>query len=275
VIDRLHAGASAAKPGGMAIERVLPLEGVHNFRDYGGYASAHGGAVKTGVLWRSAQHGDATDADLAAIHDLGITNVIDLRGPSERDSKPCRRHDDFSAQVWTYPEETAGLALHTEAADGVVTAAEARAAMIRLYQGIAFRENLIPMLRLYFDLLDRAEGSSLVHCVAGKDRTGFAVALVQHALGVDREAIMADYLLTNTASKLEERIAAQAFRDHPRYAALDAAAVRALWGVEADYLATALAAVEARHGTLDAYLAEVLGIDAARRETLRAHYLTA
>ncbi len=253
--------------------RVLPLAGVHNFRDYGGYHGADGARLKTGLLWRSAQHGDASDADLQAIHDLGIAHVIDLRGPSEREMKPCRRHDEFSANVWTYPEETAGLALHSEAADGVVSAAEARAAMIRLYEGIAFRDNLVPMLRLYFELLLRADGPSLVHCVAGKDRTGFAVAMAQHALGVSRDAILEDYLLTNAASKLEDRIAAEAFKDHPKYAALDPATVRALWGVEADYLNTALDAVEAQHGTIDAYLEAVLGIDAARRDALRGHYL--
>ena len=257
----------------MTDPRVLELDGVHNFRDYGGYTGADGARVKQGLLWRSAQHGDASEQDLGAIHDLGIAHVIDLRGPSERDSKPCRRHEDFAGQVWTYPEETAGLALHTEAASGVVSAAEARAAMIRLYEGIAFRENLVPMLRLYFELLHRADGPSLVHCVAGKDRTGFAVAMAQHALGVSRDAIMADYMLTNQASKLDERIAAEAFKDHPRYAALDPETIRTLWGVEADYLATALDAVEARYGTIDAYLDQVLQIDAAKREALRRHYL--
>lgn len=257
----------------MAIERVLPLEGVHNFRDYGGYASGHGGMVKTGLLWRSAQHGDATDADLAAIHDLGIATVIDLRGPSEYEAKPCRRHSGFSAQVFRHPEETAGLALHTEAADGVVTAAEARAAMMRLYEGIAFRENLVPMLRLYFEVLRRAEGPSLVHCVAGKDRTGFAVALAQYVLGVDREAIIADYVLTNKAGNIEARIASGAEQIRGKYRMTNEATIRTLMGVEEDYLATALAAVEARHGSLDAYLAEVIGVDEAACNALRAHYL--
>lgn len=257
----------------MTQDRILPLEGIHNFRDYGGY-EAHGGRkVRTGLLWRSAQHGDANDAALNAVSDLGLAHVIDLRGPSEREMKPCRRADGFSAQVWTYPEETAGLALHTEAADGVLTAAEARAAMVRLYEGIAFRDNLTPMLRLYFELLRRAEGPSLVHCVAGKDRTGWAVAMAQQALGVSRDAIIADYMLTNDASRLEERIAAEAFRDLPRYAAMDAETVRALWGVHEDYIATALKAAEDRYGDLDTYLEEVLGIDAGGREALRAHYL--
>lgn len=250
--------------------RVLNLDGVHNFRDYGGYGVSGGRRVRTGVLWRSAQHGDASEADLERIDGLGIATVIDLRGPSEREAKPCRRPAGFVAQVLAHPEETAGLALHTEAADGVMTAAEARAAMIRLYEGIAFRENLIPMLKCHLQALARDSGPSLVHCVAGKDRTGFAVALVQSLLGVHRDDVLADYLLTNPASRLDERIAAGAFRDLPRYASFDADVVRALWGVEAAYLETALAAVEARHGTMASYAEAVLDIDAAFTDRLRA-----
>ncbi|MEN9926836.1 MAG: hypothetical protein RL268_2962, partial [Pseudomonadota bacterium] len=59
----------------MVDSRVLKLDGVHNFRDYGGYDTADGAAVKRGLLWRSAQHGDASDADLDAIHALGVTTV--------------------------------------------------------------------------------------------------------------------------------------------------------------------------------------------------------
>jgi protein-tyrosine phosphatase len=254
--------------------RILPLSGINNFRDYGGYVVAGGGRIRSGLLWRSAQHGDATDADLAAIDTLDLANVVDLRGPSEREAKPCRRAPGFAAQLWTYPEETAGLALHTEAADGVLTATEARAAMIRLYQGIAFRPNLVPMLKCYLTVLDRAEGPSLVHCVAGKDRTGFAVALVQSLLGVHSDDVMTDYLLTNHAGRIDERIASGAFRTMPRYAALDAASIRALWGVDESYLATTFDAIAAQHGTVEAYAEAVLGLDEAATERLRAAYVT-
>lgn len=257
----------------MADSRVLKLDGVHNFRDYGAYDAAGGAKVKPGLLWRSAQHGDASDADLEAIQQLGIRTVVDLRGPSERKSKPCRRHAGFSAEVLTHPDETAGLALHTDAADGVVTAKEGRAAMIRLYDGIAFRPNLVAMLRLYFDVLERGEGVSLVNCVAGKDRTGWAVAMVQHALGVSREAIMEDYLLTNSAGNIEARIAAGATQIRRRHGAITDDTIRALMGVDADYLNAAFTAAEARHGDIDHYLADVLGVDAARRAALRDLYL--
>ena len=255
--------------------RVLKLDGVHNFRDYGLYTGADGAKIKSGLLWRSAQHGDASDQDLADMHALGIKTVVDLRGPSEREAKPCRRHPEFDAQVFTYPEETAGLALHTEAADGVITAAEARAAMVRLYEGIPFRENLVPMIRCYFEVLRRAEGPSLVHCVAGKDRTGFAVALAQHALGVSHDDILADYELTNQAGNIEARIAAGAAQIRAHRGDISDETIRTLMGVEAEYLVTAFEHAAARHGSIDAYLAEVIGVDAAMRDALREAYLEA
>ncbi len=255
------------------MERVLKLDGVHNFRDYGLYDGADGARIKGGMLWRSAQHGDASDADLAVIDALGLKTVIDLRGPSERDASPCRRAEGFGAQVFAYPEETAGLALHTQAADGVVTEAEARAAMLRLYEGIAFRENLVPMLRCHFEVLKRAEGPSLVHCVAGKDRTGFAVALVQHVLGVNRDAIIADYMLTNVAGNIEARIAAGAQQIRAHRGPITDATIRVLMGVEEDYIVAAFDAVEAKHGRVDAYLADVIGIDDAAVAHLRGTYL--
>lgn len=253
--------------------RVLPLEGIHNFRDYGNYPVTGGGRVVAGVLWRSAQHGDATDADLDQVRDLHIRTVIDLRGISERTAKPCRRYPGFAGEVLFHEGETAGL--HVEAASGSPTADEARAAMRRLYAGIAFRPNLIPMLKRYFHVLEVREGSSLVHCVAGKDRTGFAVALMQHVLGVHADDIVADYVLTNQAGNIDARIAAGAEQIRAKYGAIDEATIRTLMGVEADYLETAFASLRDAHGSIDGYLAEVLEVDAARVDALRARYLTA
>ncbi len=253
--------------------RVLPLEGIHNFRDYGGYAAADGARVVSGVLWRSAQHGDATDADLDRIRPLHIRTVIDLRGISERQAKPCRRYPGFAGEVLFHEGETAGL--HMEAASGAPTADEARAAMTRLYAGIAFRPNLVPMLQRYFRALEQREGSSLVHCVAGKDRTGFAVALFQHLLGVHWDDVLGDYVLTNEAGNIEARIASGAEQIRGRYGPIDDATVRALMGVEPGYLETAFAAVKTEHGTVEAYLADVLGVDSARVEALRGKFLTA
>src|SRR5580704_12682960 len=79
--------------------RILDLEGVVNFRDYGDYATAAGARIHPGRLYRSAHHGEATDADLAAIGALGIAVVVDLRRPNERERSPSRRPVGFTGQV--------------------------------------------------------------------------------------------------------------------------------------------------------------------------------
>lgn len=251
-------------------ERVLNLEGVHNFRDYGGYSAAGGGRVRRGVLWRSGQHRKATGADLERIGTLALETVVDLRGSSERQASPCPRPAGFGAEVILYDGETAGLAPHIEAAADVLDADDARAAMQAMYREIAFRSSLTTLIRQLFAVLGSRSGASLVHCHAGKDRTGIAVAMVHHALGVHRDDIMTDYMMTLTAGNNAARIASMmtGMREGP-YAKLTDEASRVLAGVDESFLEAAIAAAEERHGSLDGYLAEVLDVDAAARERLR------
>jgi protein-tyrosine phosphatase len=269
----LRRPADAANRASMNQIRVLPLENVHNFRDYGGYSVAVGGKIKRGLLWRSGEHGGASDADLSAIGALDLATVIDLRGNGERAANPCRRPQGFAAEVLFHDGETAGLALHVEAAQGVIDEAGARAAMQRLYQDIAFRPNLIPILRRYFAALASRDGASVVHCLAGKDRTGFAVAMLHQALGVSRDDIMADYLLTNVAGNIDRRIAAGGHAIRERHGAISDDTIRTLMGVEAEYLDTSYAAIEQRYANVDIYLAEVLGVDDAVRAALADRFI--
>jgi protein-tyrosine phosphatase len=257
--------------------RVLPLEGVHNFRDYGGYPCA-GGRLKTGLLFRSAQHHGATDGDLARIAGIGLASVIDLRGGRERDKAPCRRPEGFAAQVFFVDEDTTGIAPHMQAARDAARAApsadQARSAMTRGYAGMAYRPHLMPMLRRYFAVLADLPGPSLIHCMAGKDRTGLAVALFHVAMGVHPDDLMADYLMTNSAGRAEERIAAGATHVRASYGgAIDDAAVRVLMMVEPAYLDAAFAAIAERSGSVDAYLRDELGVTGTMREALAARLI--
>lgn len=251
----------------MTEERILALEGVNNFRDYGDYAVAGGGRVRRGLLWRSGQHVAASDADLEVIAGLGLATVTDLRGDSERTLNPCRRHASFAAQVLTCEGETAALASHIDAAADVVTEQDARDAMCRLYAGMPYRPNLVAVLRRHFAALAERGGASLIHCFAGKDRTGVSVALTHHVLGVHTDDAMADYLLTNQVMA-GRQFRGNAGKDSAKYAGLSEAASRALGGVSAEYLAAGFAAMKDSHGTVDAYLTEVLGVDAPMRERI-------
>lgn len=253
----------------MLADRVLPLSGVHNFRDYGGYAVEGGGRLRDGLLWRSAHHVEAADDDLAAIDGLGIETIVDLRGDDEREQYPCRRSDNFAGRVLFAGGITAGLAPHLQAAVGAIDVATARARMIDTYAGMPYRPALVATLRLYLAALAEYDAPSLVHCVAGKDRTGFAVAIVHRLLGVHEDDLMHDYLLTNSAGKIEERIAQGAAHIRARYGAeIKDDAVRALMSVNPAYLDAALATVRRDHGDIPGYAEAVLNFTPEMHEAM-------
>ena len=254
----------------MIRDRFIPTSEIHNLRDYAGYSVMGGGTVKTGVLFRSGHHAEAEAADLATISALNLRHVIDLRGDSERERHTCRRPDDFDGEVIFFEGETAGLAPHLEAAQGNVDAASAHQAMVDLYGALPDRAGVNWVLKRYFDALSKGEGASLVHCAAGKDRTGIAVDLLHHILGVHPDDAMEDYLLTNQSPRNEERIAHGMSLMGDKYGGIDEATVRVLMGVDAEFLEAARKSVNERFGNTDAYLDQVLDVDAAKREALKA-----
>ncbi len=257
-------------------DRVLPLQGVHNFRDFGGYDVTGGGRLRKGLLWRSGQHFGATDDDLPQIAALGLTDVFDLRSSKERETHPCRRPDGFAAAVWLsadpQPHAPRIAAPHMAAAADTTRqrdAASTREGMRRNYGAIAFRPELIVMMRQQLAALAEGRGPSLVNCMAGKDRTGIAVAMIQLAAGVHRDDVVADYLLTNTAGDVEARIAAGADTIQATSRQMDPEIVRVIMGVEPEYMESAFAMISEKHGSVDGYLGEVLGVDDALRGKLR------
>ena len=267
-------------------QRVLLLDGVHNFRDFGGYGVAGGGRLKRGVLWSSGQHHGASPADLIKIDALGLAAVFDLRSAIEREHYPCARPSGFAARV-VFSEDTAMAPGQVEEVDGQMAphiaaaiaaghgleratdAASARQRMLQTYQTFPFRRALVAMVRRYMTELAQTDGPSLVNCMAGKDRTGIAVAMVQRALGVHRDDIVADYLLTNTAGDPQARIEAGRRTIAVVSGDLAPEALEVIMRVEPEWLDAAFDAVAQSHGSVDAYLAQALGADAAVREGLR------
>ena len=253
--------------------RTIPMSGVHNFRDYGGYALLGGGKLKRGVLWRSGQHAGATDDDLATIADLGLASVFDLRTSKARSLYPCRRPEGFDAEIaHSADPDRPKYAPHIEAArqaGGKRDAEFIHEMMTDTYTRIAFRPELLAMTRGHAEALTRGDGPSLVNCMAGKDRTGIAVAAIQLAAGVHRDDVMADYLLTNTAGDAEARIRAGMETVRGINSDMSEEAARTIMGVEPEYLEAAFASIDERHGSIDAWLAEALGLDQAAREKLR------
>jgi protein-tyrosine phosphatase len=252
---------------------VLDLEGVHNFRDCGGYAVSGGRRLKRGLLWRSGEHADASDADLPRIAALGLANVFDLRSTQERAARPCRRPEGFAARVHYNEDSMRKTAPHVAAAAQSMRSdpETARLGMQTAYQSFPFRPKLVAMIRLYLETLANGEGPSLINCMAGKDRTGVAVAVMHLAAGVHPDDAIADYVLTNTAGNLEARIAAGARSIAAVSGGMDEDVLRVVMSVAPEYLEAAFAGMRERNGSIEGYLRDVAGVDDALRGRLREH----
>ncbi len=251
----------------------LATEGIHNLRDYGGYRVADGGRVKSGLLFRSGQHIEASDRDLEILQRLDIRTVIDLRGKSERQRFPCRRPADFAARIIAHDGETTSAPPHEAGAGqgnatGAMTAALARERMLAVYTNMPQNPAMIAMFGAYLEALANRDGASLVHCFAGKDRTGVAASLLLHALGVHREDIVSEYLKTNLAPTVHVLERQSMPRIEAHYGAIDDNARAALIEVRPEYIETYFAAIEREHGSTDDFLARALGVDETRKARL-------
>lgn len=257
------------------VDPFLPTEGIHNLRDYGGYSAVDGTRVKTGLLFRSGQHMEASDGDLETLQSLDIRTIIDLRGISERTIFPCRRHETFAAHVIAYDGETSNSPPH-EGGGGKLemTSKLARERMIAVYTRMPVNPAMIDMFTRYFEALATRDGGSLVHCFAGKDRTGIAASLLLHVLGVHKDDLVAEFLRTNDAptQHILERQSLPRMEAH--YDAIEPDAIRNLMGVLPEYIETYWNEVTRDHGSMDAYLAQTLGVDEQRKARLRERLLT-
>lgn len=252
------------------MSRLLPFDAIDNFRDYGDYATAAGRRVKPGRLFRSAHHARATEADLARLADLGVHTVVDLRRPGERRHQPSRRPPGTVCAVVESDHDDGGEAPHiTFLKTADLTEASGRAFMQDAYRRLPFEPPHLDLFARYFRALAEADGPVLIHCAAGKDRTGLLAALTHRVLGVSRDDMIEDYLLTNQAVNLEAR-APEVARQLEAMTGRTAShgAVVAFLGVEPDLLDVAFRTIEARHGSLDAYLETALGVDAALRDRI-------
>ncbi|WP_421736822.1 tyrosine-protein phosphatase [Caulobacter sp.] len=253
--------------------RLIPLQGVENLRDYGDYAAGVG-RLKRGVLYRAAHQSQATDEDLAVLAGLNLATLVDLRRPNERERDPSRRWEGFAVEVIENDQGSPDDPWHTFLHSSDLSVQSIHDYMVEYYRRLPFKERHIDLFRRYFLALAEGRGPVLIHCAAGKDRTGVLAALTHHVAGVSDDDVIDDYLLTNDDSRFERR--------GPKFMAAiqeatgrtpSEAAMRAAMGVEADYLAAAFAVIKDQHGSLDGYLEQALELDAATREAVRAHIL--
>ena len=241
-------------------QRVWPLQGATNFRDLGGYLGHDGRPVRWRRLFRSDHLAGLTEADKSLLAGLALAKAVDFRGEAER-----------AAVAYELP----GVTQHSLAIEPTVV--QRMQDLMSSGQSLTPERTVELMTELYralvndqahrfaelFEHLLQAEGPVVFHCTAGKDRTGFAAALILLALGVPRDVVQQDYLLTNRVFQ------------HPPTAqgGLSAEVLAVLWRVQPGFLDAALHAVDTDHGGIDRYLAQRLGLSPAALQQLAAQYL--
>ncbi len=255
---------------------AIELDGVINFRDFGGGAGAGGRRIRTGRLFRSGHHAAATDADLARLSNLDFALFVDLRRPPERARDIARRPEAPRARLIEHkgPTDIAVAPHLTFLSEPDATAQRVKDQMTVGYRGYPFDPFYVAVYREYFALLAELDGPVLINCHAGKDRTGFLCALTLHVLGAPEAEIHADYLATNRHNRADARmgeLAAQFKETHGREVSEDL--LRAMLAADLDWLHAAFAAVAEQHGDTDTYLAEVAGLTPAVREAIREKLL--
>jgi protein-tyrosine phosphatase len=238
---------------------TIALQGASNLRDLGGWPAAGGRRVRRGLLYRAPALVGLTAADQAIIASLGLRTICDLRGVREREVNPVSLGDVRNVHLPIEPSVGAGLRdiVRTGQATGHVSASDMLALLREAYEAYAL-VSAGQYRRLFDHILAPGALPLLLHCSAGKDRTGFGSALILTALGVAWEDVLADYLATNDQWRRE--IAARLD--------LPAAVADVLLSAHAELLTAAFAAAEGAHGSMDAYLRDAVGLDAAARDRL-------
>lgn len=246
--------------------RHLALPGTTNFRDLGGYTGHQGRSVRWRTLFRSDHLAGLTAESLGALQALGVQRSADFRGLQER---------TIDAYAWE--------GLHTHALTVEPTVVQRAIAMLQAGGSLSVPETVVMMQETYrsfvrenagqfaqlFRLLLEDDAPTVFHCTAGKDRTGWAAALILEALGVARADIEHDYLLTNDYYQRPAAMASRAAQ------AVPANVLHVLWRVQPEFLHSAYAMVEAEYGGMPSYLREVMQLDDAAQTALRARYLQA
>lgn len=257
--------------------RLLNFEGIANFRDLGGYPTTDGLAVKWGVLYRAATLAQASDSDLQRLPALRLKTLIDFRSAAEKGAEPDRLPDPIGFNLVEIPTLDAG--------DKTVVADITRRIESGNFEGFdpdalmleanrQFATTFTPQFRQFIHTVLAAEGAPIAwHCSAGKDRTGFAAAILLRILGVPQDIVMRDYMASRQHALDARKYQLLLLRLFRGEEAADKLAV--LLGVEEAWLQMGFAQIDARWGSFDNYVRAGLGLTEADIARLKANLLSA
>ena len=252
--------------------RRLPLENNDNFRDLGGYRTADGRRVRWGLLYRSDDLAELSEQDHHYLERLGIRRVVDFRSRAEQEQEPDHLPEGLTTSSRPMAMHYRGsnvfdLFHDVESLNSADTTAMMRGINRQMVSD--YSDEYSGWLQR---LADPGSSPQIFHCTGGKDRTGFAAAMLLLALGVPEETVMRDYMLSAEYyhAKLDSsgwliRLATL-FR-------LDMEKLRAVMTVRPDYLQAAFAEIRERHGSMEAYMQQTLGLSPQLRRQLQNRFL--
>lgn len=260
--------------------RRLCLTGAPNTRDLGGLKTTDGRVISRGRLLRSGALGQLTEQDIAMLQSIPLRTVVDFRSEREISEKPDisipgaqQIHCPILPQLTGVTRELGDDGIPAYFRMALQIGMEANTWMAGLYLPLVESEYSQTHYRDFFGiLLDHTEGALLYHCTIGKDRVGVGTMLLLSALGVDRDSIMEDYLLTTPYTEENRRAVcreAKAYIDDPAAQF----ALEAFESARESYLNAAFQSIDRNYGSVDAYLSDVLGIKSKEREILCSLYL--
>lgn len=253
----------------------IKLDGAVNIRDLGGYKTSDGKTVKEKRLIRGAELANLSEKDVAKLkQDYNLKTIVDFRTATERQSHPDPTLDYvyyFHTPIMRDTGATTSLAdFITKAVDNT----NPEAYLIEANKNFIEDEYSRFGYKQFFDtLLNNKNGSLLWHCTAGKDRAGFGAVLILSALGVPKEVVINDYLLSNqfrkeANNKIIAQVAEQTHNDSKAVAAIGA-----LMEVRKTYIDAAFNEMDKRYGGIDGYLTKALGLTSNDLLQLKEMYL--
>lgn len=269
-----------------ASPKRVPLTGLNNTRDLGGYKTRDNRIILPLRLIRSGALYSATAEDLRILTaQYHLETIIDFRTKEEQRQKP----DPVLPHV-TYiqnpilDEKTVGITFESkEASTDPLSSLLAHASSLggdpglyidKLYEGLALNPHAAKAYSRFFDLLlEAGSGSVLWHCTAGKDRVGIGTALLLTALGVDRATVIRDFAATTDFVRESAEAAAKAAQVQMKDKVIGDC-IRILLTVSENYLLHAFQVMEQAYGTVEAYLENHIGLTSEKKELLKKKFLT-
>lgn len=252
---------------------IYSLGSIRNFRDFGGYENKAGQALSKGKLFRSAHFNETNEEDRGFLADLGLGLVVDLRHKPERRRQPNTYPSDQDVLTFTMtePDEAPEYAPHEMfLKEELETAEDARNYMIGSYSARPTNPAFIDVFSRTLKHMAKTGSPIVIHCAAGKDRTGTLVAIIQSLLGLSDADIMEDYMLTMQAVDVEYFLEpASKFMSERFGRPISPESLRPMFGVQPDFLNAAMETI----GDMEDYITNTLKIAPKMRDQIRALYL--